>query len=135
MLIDRNVTGKMLVMLVIEKACTTVVRAMVKRDRAAVIKRFVTLQSVQGEDGFSVVEMTMEVKPVFGLKIDKDANYIFRISMYFCITSYENSNVTSVTCLCVYKSINKLIFKCLFMYLETKPIKVKASNILCKYTM
>ena len=36
MLIDRNVTGKMLVMLVIEKACTTVVRAMVKRDRAAV---------------------------------------------------------------------------------------------------
>ena len=88
MLIDRNVTGKMLVMLVIEKACTTVVHAMVKRDRAAVIKRFVTLQSVQGEDGFSVVEMTMEVKPVFGLKIDKDANNIFRISMYFCITSY-----------------------------------------------
>ena len=70
MLIDRNVTGKMLVILVIEKACTTVVRAMVKRDRAAVIKRFVTLQSVQGEDGFSVVEMTMEVKPVFGLKIE-----------------------------------------------------------------
>ena len=80
MLIDRNVTGKMLVMLVIEKA--TVVRAMVKRDRAAVIKHFVTLQSVQGEDDFAVVEITMEVMPVFGLKmtalVGKDWNNCLR---------------------------------------------------------
>ena len=82
MLIDRNVTGKMLVMLVIEKA--TVVHAMVKRDRAAVIKHFVTLQSVQGEDDFAVVEITMEVMPVFGLKmtalVGKDWNNCLRVN-------------------------------------------------------
>ena len=98
MLIDRNVTGKMLVMLVIEKACTTVVRAMVKRDRATVIKHFVTLQSVQGEDGFVVVEMTMEVKPVFGLKmtalVGKDWNNCLRVKPDSLCTAVSFSHMS-----------------------------------------